>query len=80
MMRFRTGFCVVYNLKRGLIMDGRLIAHFYIFHDTFFTDLIAACPAIVEVRTPARHTTVFYLQVPTPPKVSLHNTRRCCHG
>ncbi|KAL3135938.1 hypothetical protein ABBQ32_006983 [Trebouxia sp. C0010 RCD-2024] len=48
-MRFRTGFCVVYNLKRGLIMDGRLIAHFYIFHDTFFTDLIAAAPSIAEL-------------------------------
>lgn len=30
-------------------MDGRLIAHFYIFHDTFFTDLIAAAPSIAEV-------------------------------
>lgn len=44
------GFCVVYNLKRELIMDGGLIAHFYVCHDTFLTDLIAACPAIAEVR------------------------------
>lgn len=43
------GFCVVYNLKRELIMDGGLIAHFYVRHDTFLTDFIAACPAIPEV-------------------------------
>lgn len=49
-MRFRMGFCVVYNLKRELIMDGGLIAHFYVRHDTFLTDFIAACPAIPEVR------------------------------
>lgn len=50
LMRFRMGFCVVYNLKRELIMDGGLVAHFYVRHDTFSTDLIAACPAIAEVR------------------------------
>ena len=49
-MRFRMGFCVVYNLKRELIMDGGLIAHFYVRHDTFLTDVVAACPAIAEVR------------------------------
>ena len=49
-MRFRMGFCVVYNLKRELIMDGGLIAHYYVRHDTFLIDFIAACPAIPEVR------------------------------
>ena len=49
-MRFRMGFCVRYNLKRELIMDGGLIAHFYVRHDTFATDLIAALPSVAEVR------------------------------
>ena len=49
LMRFRMGFCVVYNLKRELIMDGGLIAHFYVLHNTFITDFIAAVPAIAEV-------------------------------
>lgn len=48
-MRFRTGFCVRYNLKRELIMDGGLVAHFYVRHDTFATDLIAALPSVAEV-------------------------------
>ena len=50
-MRFRMGFCVVYNLKRELIMDGGLIAHFYIRHNTFTGDFLAALPAIAEVCT-----------------------------
>ena len=48
-MRFRMGFCVVYNLKRELIMDGGLIAHFYIRHNTFTGDFLAALPSIAEV-------------------------------
>lgn len=48
-MRFRMGFCVVYNLKRELIMDGGLIAHFYIRHNTFTGDFLAAIPAIAEL-------------------------------
>lgn len=51
-MRFRMGFCVVYNLKRELIMDGGLIAHFYIRHNTFIGDFLAAVPSIAEVRSP----------------------------
>ena len=51
-MRFRMGFCVRYNLKRELIMDGGLIAHFYVRHDTFATDLIAALPSVAEVSLP----------------------------
>lgn len=47
-MRFRMGFCVVYNLKRELIMDGGLIAHFYVRHDTFLLDFLAALPSIAE--------------------------------
>ena len=50
-MRFLIGFVVVYNLKRELILDGGLIAHFYIRHNTFATDLIAAIPAVAEVHT-----------------------------
>lgn len=50
-MRFRMGFCVVYNLKRELIMDGGLIAHFYIRHNTFIGDFLAAVPSIAEVRS-----------------------------
>lgn len=49
-MRFRMGFCVVYNLKRELIMDGGLIAHFYVRHDTFLLDFLAALPSIAEVK------------------------------
>ena len=49
LMRFRMGFCVIYNLKRELIMDGGLIAHFYIRHNTFVADLLAAIPSIAEV-------------------------------
>lgn len=48
-MRFRIGFCVVYNLKRELIMDGGLIAQFYVRHDTFWLDFLAALPSIAEV-------------------------------
>ncbi len=48
-MRFRMGFCVVYNLKRELIMDGGLIAHFYMRHNTFTGDFLAAIPSIAEV-------------------------------
>ena len=48
-MRFRMGFCVIYNLKRELIMDGGLIAHFYVRHNTFVVDVLAAIPAIAEV-------------------------------
>lgn len=53
-MRFRMGFCVVYNLKRELIMDGGLIAHFYIRHNTFFTDFVSALPSIAEVTSLCR--------------------------
>ena len=48
-MRFRVGFCVVYNLKRELIMDGGLIAHFYVRHNTFVLDFLSAIPSIAEV-------------------------------
>lgn len=48
-MRFRMGFCVVYNLKRELIMDGGLIAHFYVRHNTFLLDFLSAMPSIAEV-------------------------------
>ena len=48
-MGFAIGFVAVYNLKRLVILDLRLIADFYIWKSTFFCDVIAALPIIAEV-------------------------------
>ena len=47
---FMTGFVVrhQFNLKRKLVMEPHLIALYYVRHGTFFPDLIAALPFIVE--------------------------------
>ncbi len=49
-MGFSTGFVVIYNLRRKVIREPRLVAEYYVWHSTFFPDLLAALPLIAEVR------------------------------
>ena len=58
-MGFSTGFVVIYNLRRKVIRDPRMIAEYYMRYSTFVVDLLAALPVIAEVRLPdcAEHRT-----------------------
>ena len=49
LMGFSTGFVVIYNLRRKVIRDPRLIAEYYTRYSTFVVDLLAALPIIAEV-------------------------------
>jgi hypothetical protein len=46
---FNTGFVVIYNLKRLVVMSPPQIAKFYFFRGTFIWDLLSALPVIAEV-------------------------------
>jgi len=48
-LSFNTGFVVIYNLKRVVVMSPAQIAEFYIFRGTFMYDLVSALPIIAEV-------------------------------
>eukprot|EP00891_Asterochloris_glomerata_P008763 jgi/Astpho2/8763/Aster-05321 len=48
-MRFRTGFCVTFNLKRKLVMEAPFIADSYIRHAGFMWDFAAALPIIPQI-------------------------------
>lgn len=48
-MGFSTGFVVIYNLRRKVVTEPKLVAEYYMWHSTFFVDLLAALPLIAEV-------------------------------
>lgn len=54
-MGFSTGFVVIYNLRRKVVTEPRLVAEYYMWHSTFFADLLAALPLIAEVGGQHRH-------------------------
>lgn len=49
---FTTGFFAIYNLKRLAVTSPSLIARYYVFHSSFWYDLVSAIPAVAEVPPP----------------------------
>lgn len=46
---FHCGFIVVWNYRRKLVMQGDLIARFYIWHGTFLVDVLSIAPWVAEL-------------------------------
>ncbi|KAL4442414.1 hypothetical protein ABPG77_004998 [Micractinium sp. CCAP 211/92] len=54
-MGFHTGFVAAYDVRRALVMEGSSVAHYYIWHGHFMTDLVATLPIIPEIVATTAH-------------------------
>jgi hypothetical protein len=52
---FHVGFMGKLGIRRKLIMDGKAIAWYYIFHGQFLVDTITAVAWFAQVRCRPRH-------------------------
>lgn len=48
---FHMGFVGTHNMRKRVIMNGKAVAWYYIWHDTFLVDLISAAALIGQVRS-----------------------------
>lgn len=44
-----SGIVVRYNLQRRVVMDGRIVARYYIMEGSMAADVLSTLPAIVQV-------------------------------
>ena len=51
---FHTGYVVTFNFKRKVVMDGRLVAKFYVLRGTFVVDFLSTCAWITQVGRPVQ--------------------------
>ena len=52
-LNLHIGFVLSKSMRQRLLMDGRQVAHLYLFHGTLIVDVLAIIPVIPEVRREA---------------------------
>ncbi len=52
-LNLHIGFVLSKSMRQRLLMDGRQVAHLYLFHGTLIVDVLAIIPVIPEVRCEA---------------------------